>query len=282
MPAGPQANTRTGPTAAPRQPRAKGAVRLSVKPRDGKSVLDGLYQSGSFKALFPHGAETTAQAVLVNTAGGITGGDRFDIAARAETGTALSLTTQAAERAYCAQPGETGQLRTALSVAPGARIDWLPQETILYRGCALDRRLDVDLSGDARFLMAETLVFGRAAMGESLTRGLLRDRVDIRRDGLPLYLDAVTLEGDIARHLARPGIAGGAGALTTLVYVAPDAEAHLAPLRALLPDSAGASLLAPDVLVMRGLATDSHALRQYLIPALTRLSGRALPRPWML
>ncbi len=239
-------------------------------------------QAGSLKALFPQGAKPDLQAVLVNTAGGITGGDRFEISARAGPGTRLTLTTQAAERAYRALPGETGELNSRLFVGDGARLDWLPQETILYRDCALRRRLSVELAGDASLLLVEPLVFGRAAMGETLDRARFRDRIEVRRRGELLYLDAMAFEGDVAARLARPAVADGAAALASLIYVAPDAEAHLAPLRDMLPMTGGASLIGEDVLVLRLLAADSHLLRRTLVPILNRLTGDTLPRPWML
>ncbi|MDQ2094450.1 urease accessory protein UreD [Rhodalgimonas zhirmunskyi] len=264
------------------QPRARGKVHVSTKARDGASVLDGLRQAGSLKLLFPRVDRKAApQAVLVNTAGGVTGGDRFEISGRAGVGTALTLTTQAAERAYRAQPGETGKIRTRLSVEAGGRIDWLPQETILYDGSALDRALSVDLATDARFLMVEPLVFGRTAMGETLSRARFRDRIEIRRGGVPLYLDSIRMAGDLAAHLARRHIADGAGAMVSLLYVAPEAEARLDAIRARLPETAGASLIRDGVLALRGLAPDSHLLRQWLVPLIESLAHDPLPRPWM-
>ncbi len=243
--------------------------------------LDRLRQSGSFKVLFPR-VEDQVQAVLLNTAGGITGGDRFTLQAHAGADSTLCLTTQAAERVYAARAGETGRVRNRLSAAPGARLLWLPQETLLYRNCALVRSLEVDLEPGAELTLCEPLVFGRAAMGERLTAGHLREQISVTRAGAPLYHDRMTLDGDIAGHLARPGVARGAGAMATLVHVSPRSEALLPQLRALLPVSAGASLIGADLLVLRALADDSFDLRRFLIPVLTRLAGQALPRPWTL
>lgn len=233
------------------------------------------------KALFPR-ADDMLQAICINTAGGVTGGDRLSLAAEAGPGAALGLTTQAAERAYRSRDGDFGTVESTLTVAEGAVLHWLPQELILYDGCALRRRLTVDLTADARLLMVEPVVFGRAAMGETLTDARFYDRIEMRRDGRPLYRDAVRLDGDISRQLARPSIAGGAGAMASLVYIAPDAETHLDAVRAHLPATGGASLLAADVMVLRLLAPDSHVLRQHLLPVLDRLSGDTLPVSWRL
>jgi len=266
------------------QPRAIGTVRLSAKPGPvGRGdVVSKLRMSGSFKALFPRPVGHALDAVLVNTAGGITGGDRFSTEAEAEAGAGLTITTQAAERAYRANGATPGRIDTRLTVAAGARLAWLPQETILFEGAFLRRSLRADLAPDARFLMVEPLVFGRAAMGEELHDARFHDRVEIRRDGRLIWFDALRLEGDLARRMDRPALGAGARAMASLVYVGPDAEAWLAPLRALLPDSAGASLIGEGLLAARLLARDSHLLRQSLVPALKLLNDNEIPRPWML
>lgn len=244
-------------------------------------MLADLRQSGAMKLLFPRPDSAALQAIVINTAGGVTGGDDFSLNACAEEGAFLSLTTQAAERIYRAQPDQLGKIRNRLRVKAGARLHWLPQETILYEACAVQRRLAVDLDEGASLLLVEPLVFGRAAMGEVLSAINFKDRIEVRRAGRPIYLDAIALEGDASAHLAAPHVGAGAGALATLVYVAPDAEAHLTKLRALLPPAAGASLLGPDILVARILASDSFELRRSLIPILRHLSADALPRSWM-
>ncbi|MHA6326356.1 urease accessory protein UreD [Roseivivax sp. CAU 1753] len=262
------------------QPRARGRVTLAAKHARGRTVLGTLYQDGSARCLLPRRAGPGLEAVLLNTAGGITGGDAFDYAATARDGTDLTVTTQACERAYKAQPGLTGRVRNTLRVGAGARINWLPQETILFNGAALDRNLSIDMAQDATLLMVEPLVFGRTAMGETLTDASLHDRIEIRRAGVPLFTDAMRLEGDIAAHLARPFVAAGACAMAALVYVATDAEGQLPAIRRMLPEAAGATLIAPDVLVLRMLAPDSYGLRTSLLPVLTHLNGADLPRCW--
>lgn len=234
------------------------------------------------KLAFPQTHRKDAEAILVNTAGGITGGDRFSTNADVGSGATLTLTTQAAERVYRAQPGEVGRVTTALSVAHDARLNWLPQELILFDRSALHRQLEITLAGSARLLMVEPVVFGRAAMNEQLHSVAMKDRIRIRRDGQPLYIDGMTLSGDAAAHLARPAIANGAGAMASLVYVAPDAQSHLCAIRALLPATAGASMIASDVLVLRQLAPDSLELRRALIPVLDRLTQNTLPTSWRL
>ncbi len=270
------------PTSLDVQPRARGAVRVSFDDRDGVTRLRDLRQAGSLRALFPRNDAAHYQMVLTNTSGGITGGDRFTTEISVDGCAGVSVTTQAAERAYRAQPGETGRVETRLRVGPAARLNWLPQETILFDGCALRRRLTVGLHGPARALIVEPVVFGRTAMGERVIQGVFDDRIEVTQDGVPVLLDRVRLAGDVAAMLARPAVADGAGAMAVLVYVAPDADARLAAVRALLPETAGASLLREGLLVARCLARDSFELRRALIPVIDLLHDDILPRPWMI
>lgn len=263
-------------------PRARGGANLLAKADARGTNIAGLRQSGSLKLLFPRKRTAALHAVAVNTAGGVTGGDVFALSIGAECGAELTLTTQAAERAYQAQPEERARIENRISLADGARVNWVPQETILYRGCAVDRTLSVDMATTASLLLAEPLVFGRAAMGETLTEASFRDRIEIRQNGKIVFLDAMTFSGDPAKHLGRTTIAGGAGAMVSLVFIATDAEAQLAPLRAMLSGTGGASLLRDDILFLRLLAADSFALRASLVPILNRLTGNDLPRTWMI
>jgi len=254
---------------------------LSVKATERGTKLATLRQAGSMKVLFPRQSDAALQAVLINTAGGVTGGDKMTVQATALPGTHLTMTTQAAERAYKAQPGEVGRVTNDLVVQDDARLDWLPQESILFEGSTLQRALRVELADTARFLMVEPLVFGRDAMGETLRDARFTDRIEIRRAGAPLYLDALRLRGDITAQMARGNVANGATAMASLVYIAPDAEALTGHIRPMLPDTGGVSLIGADMMVMRLLAADSFVLRQTLIPILNHLTNDTLPRPWM-
>lgn len=270
----------TDRTATP--PRAEGAARIAVAVSGGRTRIAGFRQQGSLKVLWPRGGPGPLQAVLLNTAGGLTGGDRMTFAAEAGPGAALELTTQAAERAYRALPGTRAEVTVRLSAGPGARIDWLPQETILYDGAALARHLTVDLTGDATALIVEPLVIGRRAMGERVRTLSFTDRWDIRRDGRRLFADALRLTGDAEAALDRTAIGGGARAAASVLFAGPQAAGLIPGLRARLPAPSAASLIRDGLLFARLLAPDGHALRAVLIPALTNLSGRPLPKVWRL
>jgi len=249
---------------------------------DGKTRLATLFQAGSAKVRLPrvHGGEPPL-AVLLNTAGGLTGGDRLSIAVEVGAGATAVATTQAAERLY-RSIGGAATIDCRLTVGAEARLDWLPQETIVFDGAALDRTTTIELAPGARLLALESFVLGRAAMGERVRRATLADRWRIVRDGRLVFADALRLDGDSTEILAGPATGGGAAAFATLVIVEPDGEAALAAVRAALDATgieAGASRL-DEIVVARLLAADGTALRRALAAVLTALRGRAPPRVW--
>lgn len=262
--------------------RARGAVRITSRAVEGRSLLSDLWQDGSAKAFFPGRAGATLDGVLVNTAGGLTDGDRFDVEAAAGASSHLVLTTQAAERAYRARRAQPAEVTVRLHAGEGALLDWLPQETILFDGASLRRRFEVDLAGDARFLAVESVVFGRAARGETITRLDLGDQWRIRRDGALVFADALRLEGASARTLERSALLAGAGAVASVFYVAPNAEGYLDAVRGMLSGEAGASAVRPGVLVIRTVARDALEIRRAIVPVLARLRNAPLPRMWSL
>jgi urease accessory protein len=270
----------TGPDAA--APRAHGAVAVSALAEGGRSRLGRLRQEGSLKLLFPRAAGPALEAVLLNTAGGLTGGDRMRVEAEAAPGARLLLATQAAERAYRSAGGTPATADMTLAAGEGARIDWLPQETILFEGCRLHRTLRAGLHATATLLAVEPLLLGRLARGERLADAAFRDRWEVRREGRLVFADALRLEGDLEALLGRAATLGGARALATVLLTGPRAEAMLAPLRALLPPASGASLVREGVLAARLLAPDGFALRRALLPIITLLRGAPPPRVWML
>ncbi len=261
-------------------PRARGAAELSVKARGNKTVVERLRTSGCMKLLFPV-AETQLKAIMLNTAGGLTGGDALSLKATVGASASLCMTTQAAERAYLSQ-NRCAHIRSDLRLEAGATLYWLPQELILFEGAALTRHLSVNLAPTAKLLLVEPVIFGRAAMGERLHDIQFADHVEVRRDGAPLYRDAIRISGDLIRQLAGLATAQNAGAMANLLYVGADAETNLPSLRTMLPEAGGATLLQADVLALRLLATDGFELRRFLLPIIERLSADTLPTSWRL
>ena len=267
---------------SPALERARGEVRLTIRSDGGAPRLETLYQSGSAKARLPRiPAGAAPEAVLLNTAGGVTGGDRLTWRVDIERSARAVVTTQAAERIYRRSTG-IAEIETTLTVGADGRLDWLPQETILFDRSALSRRLVAEVDPGATLLAAEAIVLGRAAMGETARDVFVSDTWRIRRGGRLVFADGVRFDGDAAAIMAGPATGKGAVAFATLVLVAPDAGARLDVARAALSaphGEAGASAW-NGLLVARLVAPTGQALRADLIRLVEALRGVAMPRVW--
>ena len=263
--------------------RAHGMLNISaVHDSDNQSRLKDLRQQGPYRAIFPRPPQGTMEAVIINTAGGITGGDEFATQITANDHAKISVTTQAAERIYKTPDLTLSSMHARLCAKPNAQLYWLPQETILFEGSRLYRRLEAEVAEDSKFLMVEPLIFGREASGETLKSCHLDDSVCITTGKKPIYIDRIKLSGDITSILKRPAVANGGRAMASIVLVDPRAKETLADINGLLPSSAGASLLADNILVVRLLCADSFALRNALLPILKHLTHNAIPKNWRL
>jgi urease accessory protein len=270
-------------SAAARYPAEAGAglARVHVRNVEGATRLSLLEQRSPLRVLLPSvPAAEAIEAVLINTGGGVVAGDRLAVEIVAGARTRLRATSQAAEKVYRSQ-GPPSALEVRLDAGRDAWLEWLPQETILFDRSAFRRRLLLEVARSARVLAGEILVLGRAAHGERLTCGSIRDRWSVRRGGRLLWVDALRLEGGLEACLeARFGFAG-ARALATVIYVAEDAERWLEPARDLLAAagiSAGATCL-PGILIARALGAEADALRRAFGGLVTRLRARIAGLP---
>ena len=261
--------------------RAQGAVKFDVKREDGVTRRGTLHESGSLRVRFPSPEDHGLSGVFVNTAGGIAGGDRFDIDIRAGEGTALTMTTAAAEKVYRAG-GPAAQLNIGLKAEAGAQLSWLPQETILFDRARILRRIDIDLADDAKLLLCEIVVFGRAAMGERMLHGEFIDRWRLRRGGRLVFAETIRLDGDIGAKLAQSAIAKGGVAIGTALIV-PGDEAVVERIREAADGFGGeVGISAWNGFAMaRFCAQDAVRLRADMISVLGRASGVPLPRLWL-
>lgn len=260
--------------------RVDGALSARFGADGGVTRITDLSERGGWRLRFPATHAPHVEATQINTGGGILGGDRLAVSIDADDGADVVLSTQSAERIYRSM-GPEARVDVALRVGNHARLVWLPQETIVFSGARLARRFDVDLAPDATLLMAECLIFGRIASGETLGEGSLADIWRIRRGGRLLYADATRLTGPIADLLARPAIAAGARALAIVLYVAPDAHDRLTAVRAALgeQDDCGASAW-NGMLTVRVMSADPGAVRSTAIRVAHVLDRRGMPRVW--
>ncbi|MFK4721833.1 urease accessory protein UreD [Bradyrhizobium niftali] len=260
--------------------RARGAVRFDVHARDGVTRRGALHESGSLRVRFPSPEDEGLSGVFVNTAGGVAGGDRFDVEISAADATRLTLTTAAAEKVYRA-PGPAAELNIALKVGAGAHLSWLPQETILFDRARVHRRFDIALDEAASLLLCEIVVFGRTAMGERMEQGEFVDRWRLSRGGRLVFAETVRLDGNIGAKLARSAVAKGGAAIGTALIV-PGDEALIERIREASESFAGeVGISAWNGFAMaRFCAQDAARLRADMMAVLAR-TGAALPRLWL-
>lgn len=268
----------------PDLPRAIGALRADFVPHARPDAtagarLTGLRQSGSAKGMLT--APDSGELVILNTSGGLTGGDDFSVTVDIQPGARLTVTTQTAERAYRSTTGQA-RMRMRYQVGDGGHLDLVPQETILFDRSSLHREQVVALHGRATCLWAETLILGRAAMGETIATLALRDNRRITRDGLPLFIENLAFDSRALTRTSGAVLDRDTRALSTIVAVRPDAADLIRPLRA-APVDDGVRMAASAFdgkLVVRLMAPDGWPLRRTLIRLLNPLRPRPLPRVW--
>ena len=268
----------------PHANRARGELGATFATVGERTYASHTREAGGLRLRFPKvhpGVVPGCEAVMINTAGGMVGGDTARLAFTLEANAAATITTQSAEKIYRAN-GAATSVEAKLSLGPGAQLEWLPQETILFDDIAFSRSLDVTMAGDASLLLVEALVFGRIAMGEAVRTGSVRDRWRVRREGVLVFAEALALDGAIAERLDRRALGNGARALATLLLVCPEAESRLPLVREVLgPMGALAGASAWNGLIsVRLLSASPERVRAAIVLLLAALRGRAAPRVW--
>lgn len=259
--------------------RARGAIDLVIV--SGK--LKRFYQSGSAKIFIPKTYAKTTEAVLVNTAGGLTGGDIFDAKLRADGDTHLTVSTQTAERVYCALGPQAAKITIDMELCGKASLHWLPQETILFDGAGFSRHLKVEMDDAASFLASEMMVFGRAAMHETVRQGNISDQWRISRDGRLIHAEALRLDGHIDEKLLQPASADGGVCVATTLYVSRDAEAKADAVRSFFKnhDDVRTAVSAWDgKLVIRSVCGNTARLKKLMAQFIEQFRSIANPRVW--
>lgn len=272
---------------APSFQRASGVCRLQLRaqPADARPHSTGverLFQEGSAKMRLmrqePNGGSTVA---LINTAGGLTGGDQFEWRVELDDEAKCTAVTQACDKVYRAE-GDAAIVGVTLKLGRGARLDWLPQETILFDGARLYRSFDMQVADGARLLAVEAVLLGRRAMGEHTPSVHLRDRWRVWNGDHLIFADEVRLDESLG---AGAALLNEAGAYASLLYVGDDHAERASIVRNLIEAcrdhvQGGVSAFGGK-LFCRLLARDGFALRKVLIPIMQALrDGEPLPRLW--
>lgn len=265
--------------------RARGEARATFVRHGARTEAARVFETGGLRLRFPRAAKD-CEAVLINTGGGMAGGDHARVAVALEAGAEVLFTTQSAEKIYRSDGGET-KVEARVTIGPNARLEWAPQETILFEGARFERKLSVDLASSASLLLVEAVTFGRLAMGENSIDAALRDSWRIRRDGRLAFAEELRLD-HAAAVLDRPAVGLGARAIASILVAAPDApaqqdkiQAALAEVRERGDERLDAGCTAFDGVALARLASPSPArLRAAVVAVMMALRGRAAPRVW--
>jgi urease accessory protein len=260
--------------------RARGTIALRVAHRDGRTRPQSIHEAGSLRVRFPRSRTAALEAVILNTAGGLAGGDCLDIKLSAGKDTRITVTSAAAEKVYRSS-GPDARIHIVLNAEPRGSIVWLPQETIVFNRARIARSIEVDLAEAARLIIAEAVIFGRLGMGEVVEAGRLIDSWRVRQQGRLVFAETTRLDDAIAEKLREPAVAKGGVAIATLLIM--PADAGLADqLRALDADFCGEIGISSwnGLALVRFCAKDGAALRRDLSTVLTALPGQSLPRLW--
>jgi urease accessory protein len=271
----------------------EGAAEIGFARRDGISRLAQLYQRDPLRVLFPApAAGDPPVAVIVTTSGGLVAGDRLDIRVELAPGATAHVTASAAEKVY-RSTGRTTTIKQTLSIGPGAALEFLPPETILFDGARLQRETVIDLAPGSAFLGGDIVVFGRRARGERFANGFLREVWELRRNGYLVWGDTLHLDDDVGRIIDDPACFDGAAAFATMIFSPPTGD-----VRSLLDGArvvqgicattglrAGATTIA-GVVIARWLAADAAVLRRAYADLACHFRSAALglpprlPRVW--
>ena len=260
----------------PKLQRAHGRIALSLC----GDKLEELYQSGCAKLMLPKTYGDMTEAVMLNTAGGITGGDRLIIKIQVENG-AVVATTQTAERLYRSST-EPAKTQVRLRAVNAATLHWLPQETIIFDGAELDRTICLDMSADSKCLLAETIVMGREAMGEDICVCHFTDNWRLYREGQLFHAESLRLKDRVTEIMAFPAGGNGARLISTVLYAGFDAEQMAGLLTSVVETCSSKCAMScwSDKLVIRLMSPHPRFARADIKRLLSTLSGQPLPRVW--
>ena len=268
--------------------RAEGAGRIVLSGSENGTRIIDIFQRAPIRIMFPRvNGGAVEEAVLINTAGGIAGGDRLQCVVTALPNASIAVTSQAAEKVYRALT-EPARIATRLKACEAAKLAWLPQETIVFDRGRLDRETEIDLSSGAELLALEWLVLGRAAHGEEMIGGYITDTWRVRKDDRLIWADSFHVADETFPHLHRKALLSHCKAVATLIYYGPRFDARQELVRDIAPslDCHCAATSVGELVVVRVAAEESSDLRRALRSLLQQFGGELgtgpfrVPKMW--
>jgi urease accessory protein len=268
--------------------RADGGCRIVLGGSEKGTRIMDLYQKSPTRVLFPSTpGDRVQEGVLLNTSGGVAGGDRLEANVTAKEGASIAITTQAAEKVYRALT-ESAYILTTLRVRDTAKLAWLPQETIIFNRARIFRETRVDVTSGTELLALEWLVLGRAAHGEKLVAGTVTDRWRVLKDGRLIWADSFRITDEVLPHLSCKALLADCASVATLIYFGAELVTRLELLRDLGPsvECHCAATLVGGLVVARFAARTSYDLKTALRNVLQEFGSGLdkgpfrIPRMW--
>jgi urease accessory protein len=241
----------------------RASLDLGFERREGRTVLARRLHDGPLvvqKSLHPEG-EAVCHAIIVHPPAGIAGGDALAIAVDAGAGAHALLTTPGAGKWYRSSGPWASQCVT-IDAAPGACVEWLPQETILFDGSRADIRWQARLAGGARLVAWDILCLGRTGSGERYASGQARLETRIVRDGRLAWVERGRLGAGAPAMASRAGVAGHTVIGTMVATLGEAGDDFVSACRAVRPGEGEAAVTRlPGLFVARYLGDESEAAR---------------------
>lgn len=268
--------------------RADGCGRIVLSGCETGTRIQDVFEQSPIRIMFPRtGNGAVEEAVIINTGGGIAGGDRLECSISTLPGASITVTTQAAEKVYRAL-NEPARVQTRLQARESSRLAWLPQETIFFNRARLHRTTEVELFPGSELLALEWLVLGRAAHGEIVVGGSVSDNWRVRKDSRLIWADSLRITDETFAHLNGKALLSDCTAIATLIYFGPDLDKRLEFLREILhaPECNCAVTLVGGLIVARFAAKLSSdlklGLRSFLQQIEPELGSRLfrVPKMW--
>lgn len=269
---------------------AKLVLRVDRSPNEVSRITHRVHHGPLrlLKPLYPEGP-AICHAVIVHPPGGVVGGDALSLDIDVGPDAFLVATTPGAQKWYRSD-GREASAMTSLRVLDHGALEWLPQEAILFDRARGQQSIRVEVAAHGRFFGWETLSLGRAARDERFTRGLFCQRIEIVRDGAPLWRETLGLTDEDPLLASPLGFAGRTHSATAwALWPARDAaetEALLAAVRAALDAwgapgglAWGASAPEPGLIVVKTLADSIEAAQGLLITARDTLRAPIFDQP---
>jgi len=149
----------------------------------------------------------TCHVYLLHPPGGVVGGDDLNISVSINPKAHALITTPAAGKFYRSS-GAVARLEQIIKIEPEGVLEWFPSESIIFSGAKARTKTKIELSCNSHFMGWEIICLGRPASNESFSEGQLDQRFEVWREGAPLWVERLKLNGDDCALHAKWGLQG--------------------------------------------------------------------------